>query len=166
MQQPQPHLEILSRNRVNRSTIIVAVIPVTLFSGVLIYALWSFLWLLAYGTLVLLSISFLYLVAIMVIEVRRRWLQSPFVYLEEHGVVDATTGRMYPLAIVAPVTVTEDRELSAVDKLIVHRSKVLTAYFDEGKGMHAIEKELGIPYNQVRDWCNAALALRAKQQQQ
>src|SRR2546429_6923256 len=113
MQQPQPHLEILSRNRVNRSTILVAVIPVTLFSGVLIYALWSFLWLLAYGALILLSISSLYLVARLAIDVRRRWLQSAFVYLEEHGAVDATTGRVYPLALPAPVItdVTEDEVL-------------------------------------------------------
>lgn len=64
----------------------------------------------------------------------------------------------------APVTVSELRELSAEDKEIIERSKVLSAHFDEGKGMHAIEKELGIPYNKVRDWCNTAKALRAQHQ--
>ena len=104
MQEQHPHVEVLSRNRVNRSTIIVAVIPVSLFSGVLIYAIWSFLWLLAYGALAMLSISALYLVAIIVIDVRRRWLHAPYLYVEEqNGVFNTETGRMHPLPLPAPV---------------------------------------------------------------
>jgi len=68
-----------------------------------------------------------------------------------------------PLQLAAPV-ITEMRELSAEDQDIIDRSRVLAAHFEQGKGMHAIEKELGIPYNKVRDWCNTATALRAKQQ--
>src|SRR5260221_4705736 len=67
------------------------------------------------------------------------------------------------LALPAPVTVTEERQLSAVDQDIIDRSRVLTAHFEQGKGMHAIEKELSIPYNKVRDWCNTATALRERQ---
>jgi len=64
----------------------------------------------------------------------------------------------------APVQVTElPASLSAKDQEIIDRSKVLAAHFEQGKGMHAIEKELGIPYNQVRDWCNTAKALRERQ---
>lgn len=103
-EQQQPHLEILSHNRVNRSTIIVAVIPVTIFSLVLVYAIWSFLWLLAYGAMALLSISGLYLVAILAIDVRRRWLHAPYIHVEEqNGMFNTKAGRMYPLALPPPV---------------------------------------------------------------
>jgi hypothetical protein len=57
----------------------------------------------------------------------------------------------------------EHQDLSTEDKDIIDRSRVLTAHFEEGKGMHAIEKELGISYNKVRDWCNTAKALRNQQ---
>ena len=53
--------------------------------------------------------------------------------------------------------------LSAEDKELIERSKVLALRYEQGMGMHAIEKELGIPYNKVRDWCNTADALRGKQ---
>ncbi|SRR6266567_889528 len=153
MQQPQPHLEILSRNRVNRSTIIVAVIPVTLFSGVLIYALWRFLLIIAITSLVLLLMSALYLVAILAIDVRRRWIQAHIIHLGEYGVVDATGWRMLPLALPAPV-ITEVIEEDEVLK----RSKILNLRA-KGRSLREIEDELKIPYNQVQKICAAATNL-------
>lgn len=150
MTEQQPHLEILSRNRVNRSTIIVAVIPVTLFSGVFIIAIWRFLWLLAYGALVFLSISFLYFVAIMAINVRQKWLHAPYLYVEEqNGVFNTSTGRMHPLALPAPIIteVTEDEALK--------RSKILNLRA-KGRSLREIEDELKIPYNQVQEICRKA----------
>jgi len=114
MSEQQPHLEILSRNRVNRSTIIVAVVPVTLFSGVLIYALWSFLRLIAYGVLALLSVGALYLIALAAIDVRRRWIAAHGIHLGEHGIVDAMGWRMLPLALPAPVITLPDERPSGM----------------------------------------------------
>ncbi len=54
----------------------------------------------------------------------------------------------------------EQQDLSAVDQMVVDRSKVLTLHFEEHMGMHAIADELKIPYNRVRDWVNIAEALR------
>src|SRR5205809_527604 len=124
MAEQPPHLEILSRNRVNRSTIVVAVIPVTIFSLVLVYALWSFLRLIAYGVLALLSIGFLYIVALLAIDIRRRWIAAHVIHLGEHGVIDATNWRMLPLAL-PPVKVTEekpviDRSQEEADILELH----------------------------------------------
>ncbi len=149
MQQSQPHLEILSRNRVNRSTILVAVIPVSLFSGVLIYALWSFLWLLAYGALVLLSISSLYLVLILAIDIYRRVLHARFIYNNEHGMVDAASGRVYPLALPAPSPVTVIEEKPEDEEL--NRAKVLL-FKDIGYSIQRIADETGIKPWKVQKW--------------
>ncbi|SRR6266705_1931818 len=54
----------------------------------------------------------------------------------------------------------EHQDLSAVDQMVIDRSKVLTLHFEEHMGMHAIADELKIPYNRVRDWVNIAEALR------
>jgi len=124
-----PHVEVLSRNRVSRSTIIVAVVPVTIFSLVLVYALWSFLFCIAVGTLSLLVILFVYVVARLVIDLKRRALHARFIPMLEHdGVFDAATSRMYPLALPAPVVVSEEkadeepvaRVRQALDVLEVH----------------------------------------------
>ncbi len=117
----EPHIEVLSRNRISRSTVILGVIPVTLFSGLLVFALWQFLFWIAIGVLALLSIGALYLIAIALIDVRRRWIHAHVVHLGEHGVVDAVSWRMLPLALPAPhVTVREDKETEAeLDKNII-----------------------------------------------
>src|SRR5215472_871208 len=114
MAEQQPHLEILSRNRLNRSpiTILVAVVPVTAFTGLIIYALIPFLWLIGYGMIALAAISFLYLVALLYFDIKRRALHAKVVHLGEYGALDAEQWRMLPLALPAPkVTVTpEDPE--------------------------------------------------------
>ncbi len=146
MHEQQPHLEILSRNRVNRSTIIVAIVPVTLFSLVLVYALWSFLFWIALGALSLLVILFVYVVARLVIDLKRRALHARFIPMLEHdGVFDAATSRMYPLALPAPVVVTEEkadeepvaRVRQALDVLEVHShgvgiKSIAASYKDSG----------------------------------
>ena len=124
-----PHVEVLSRNRISRSTVVVAIVPVTIFSLVLVYALWGFLFWIAVGALSLLVILFVYVVARLVIDLKRRALHARFIPMLEHdGVFDAATSRMYPLALPAPVVVSEEkaeeepvaRVRQALDVLEVH----------------------------------------------
>jgi len=166
MAEQQPRVEVFSRNKVSRSRIsfIAVAIPMTAISGLIVYALLPFILIIGYGLLALATIGALYLVALLGVDIYKRLLYAKIVHLGEHGAIDAQQWRMLPLAL-SPVSVTEvPGELSAEDKEIIQRSKVLAAHFIEGKGMHAIEKELGIPYNKVRDWCNTANALRTRQQ--
>jgi len=141
----EPHLEILSRNRVSRSTIIVAIIPTTIFSLVLVYALWSFLWWIAIGMLALAALGALYLIAVAAIDVRRRWIHSRYIHLGEHGVVDAPLGRMYPLAlpetVITEASQTEEEPVArvrqALDVLEVHShgvgiKSIAASYKDSG----------------------------------
>jgi asparagine N-glycosylation enzyme membrane subunit Stt3 len=99
-----PHIEVLSHNKVNRSTIIVAVVPVTIFSLLLAYALWRFLFYIALMALLLAAIGTLYLIALAVIDVRRRWLHAKVIHLGEHGALDAAAWRTIPLALPEPST--------------------------------------------------------------
>jgi len=124
-----PHVEVLSRNRISRSTVVVAIVPVTIFSLVMVYALWSFLFWIAIGALSLLALLFVYVVARLVIDLKRRALHARFIPMLEHdGVFDAATSRMYPLALPAPVVVSEEkaeeepvaRVRQALDVLEVH----------------------------------------------
>ncbi len=117
-----PHVEVLSRNRISRSTVVVAIVPVTIF-------LWGFLFWIAVGALSLLVILFVYVVARLVIDLKRRALHARFIPMLEHdGVFDAATSRMYPLALPAPVVVSEEkaeeepvaRVRQALDVLEVH----------------------------------------------
>ena len=118
----EPHIEVLSRNRISRSTVILGVIPVTLFSGLLVFALWQFLFWIAIGVLALLSIGALYLVVRLGIDIYQRWLHAPYIHVsEQNGMFNTKAGRMYPLALPAPrVTVHEDKETEAeLDKNII-----------------------------------------------
>jgi len=112
MSEQQPHLEILSRNRVSRSTIVVTIVPISVFSGLAAIALWPYLAFIGYGLLTLSVLGACYLIAIAAIDVRRRWIHAHVIHLGEHGVIDALSWRMLPLALPAPhVTVTpEDPE--------------------------------------------------------
>ncbi len=127
MSEQIPHVEVLSRNRVSRSTIIVAVVPVTIFSLVLVYALWSYLWWIAIGVLALLTIGALYLVALLAIDIYRRLLHARIVHLGEHGALDAANWRMLPLALpapsIAPVSVTEEKPTAGELEVLTLLSK-------------------------------------------
>ncbi len=144
-----PHVEVLSRNRVSRSTIIVAVVPVTIFSLVLVYALWSFLWWIAIGVLALLVILFVYVVVRLVIDLKRRALHARFIPMLEHdGVFDAATSRMYPLALPAPVVVTEEKADEEPVARVRQALDVLEAH-SQGIGIKSIAasyKESGDTY--------------------
>ena len=131
MPEQQPHVEVLSRNKLNRSPVLI--MPVTIFSlvgGVLFaLALWRFLFWIGVGFLTFLVILFVYVVARLVIDLKRRALHARFIPMLEHdGVFDAATSRMYPLALPAPVVVSEEkaeeepvaRVRQALDVLEVH----------------------------------------------
>ncbi|SRR6266487_738571 len=126
MAEQQPHLEILSRNRINRSTIVIAIVPVSIFSGLAAIALWPFLTWIAYGLLAVLSGCILFLAVLAVIEVRRRWLHAPYIHVDEqNGMFDTSTGRMFPLQLPPPLITEEkeepvDRIKQALDVLEVH----------------------------------------------
>jgi hypothetical protein len=134
----EPHVEVFSRNRVSRSQIsfVAVTIPVLALTGLGIYALLPFLWLIGYGMMALAAISFLYLVALLAIDIRRRWIEASFIHLSEHGVVDTQQGRMWPL-LPAPVQVSEvkdstvDRIKQALDILELHK---------HGSGIRTIAK--------------------------
>ncbi len=164
MNEQQPHLEILSRNRVNRSTIIVAVIPVSLFSGALIYAIWPFLTWIAIGVLTLAVICALYLVALLAIDVRRRWIHAHVIHLGEYGVVDAMGWRMLPLELSPPQTIITEQPNKDDDEL--SRSKALL-YHDIGWSIQRIAKEIDVKPWRVQQWTSAyEQAKEAKKQQQ
>jgi len=156
MSEQAPHVEVFSRNRISRSTVILGVIPVTLFSGVLIFALWQFLFWIAIGVLVLLTIGALYLIAIAAIDIRRRWIHAHVVHLGEHGVVDALGWRMLPLALPPPVVVSEEKE----EDEDMQRAKVLTCY-DIGMHLKDIEKSTGVKYWKVQKWTSEYAAKKA-----
>ena len=164
MEGSQPHLEILSRNRINRSTIIVAIIPTTIFSLVLVYALWDFLTWVAYGVLALLSIGALYLIAILVIDVRRRWIAAHVIHLGEYGVVDASNWRMLPLALPPPqITVTEQPNEDD-DEVLLAKVRL---FHDVGYSIQRIATETGLKPWKVQKWtADYEKAKKAKQQRQ
>jgi hypothetical protein len=142
----QPHLEILSRNRVNRSTIIVTIVPVSVFSGLAAIALWPFLTWIAYGLLAVLLGCVLFLAALAVIEVRRRWIHAHIVHLGEHGVVDALGWRMLPLALPAPVKVIEEKP---------DMTEQILFQFEHGCSYRNIAESLGVSKHQVEKTINA-----------
>src|SRR5207247_9455046 len=94
------------------------------------------------GVLALLSIGFLYIVALLAIDIRRRWIAAHVIHLGEHGVIDATNWRMLPLAL-PPVKVTEekpviDRSQEEADILELHAhgsgfKSIAQAYKDAGQ---------------------------------
>jgi hypothetical protein len=145
MSEQTPHLEILSRNRINRSTIIVTIIPVSVGSLLAAIALWPFLAWIAYGLLAVLSGCVLFLAALALIEVRRRWIHAHIIHLSEHGVVDALGWRMLPLMLPQPhVSVSEaGRDTRDLEKEI----RDLAA---GGRSYRDIAKDLGISFYQVQ----------------
>jgi hypothetical protein len=145
MSEQQPHVEVFSRNRISRSTVILGVVPVTIFSLVLAYALWAFLWWIAVGVLALLAIGALYLVAIALIDVRRRWLHAPYLPVSPHGEIDTASGRQFPLALPAPrTTVTEEKEAEAkLDKDII-------ALWNGGRNYRDIAADLKTNFSRVQ----------------
>jgi hypothetical protein len=83
-------------------------------------------------------------VAIALIDVRRRWIHAHVVHLGEHGVVDAVSWRMLPLALPSPhVTVSEAKDTRDLEKEI----RDLAA---GGRGYRDIAKDLGISFYQVQ----------------
>lgn len=133
----QPHLEILSHNRVNRSTIIIGVIPVTAITVVFVAAVWPFLSWIAYGSLSLLGLAALYLVTRGFLDVRRRWLQDAIVHASEHGLFNVASWEHLPALPAPSVQVSEvkddpvDRVKQALDILEMH---------SEGSGYRSIAK--------------------------
>jgi len=158
MSEQSPHVEVFSRNRISRSTIILGVIPVTLFSGVLIYALWQFLLWIAIGMLALLSIGALYLTLVLAIDVRRRWLHAHVIHLGEYGALDAQQWRMLPLALPPPV-ITEEKSAPVIDRS-QEEADILEMHTVHGIGFKSIAqayKDGGNPYwteYRVRQLCN------------
>ncbi len=147
MSEQAPHVEVFSRNKVNRSRIsfFVVLIPVTVLTGLVAYALLPFLWLIGDGVMVLAAIGFVYLVALLYIDIKRRALHAKVVHLGEHGAIDAEQWRMFPLALPAPVVVTEEkadeepvaRVRQALDVLEVHShgvgiKSIAASYKDSG----------------------------------
>jgi len=159
MSEQAPHVEVFSRNKVNRSRIsfFVVLIPVTVLTGLVAYALLPFLWLIGDGVMVLAAIGFVYLVALLYIDIKRRALHAKVVHLGEHGALDAEQWRMLPLALPPPViteVITEDE--------VLKRSKILNLRA-KGRSLREIEDELHIPYNQVQKICAAATNLVIEQ---
>jgi hypothetical protein len=166
MPNEQPHVEVLSRNR--NSTIVVALVPVTIFSAIVAYSIWPWVWVIPYLIAGILALSVLYGVARGYVDVRRRWFESHIIQASEHGAINMATWQHLggkPLQLPAPIITEEPNVLSPEDKEIIQRSEVLTMYLDQEKGMHAIADETSIPYQKVRDWCNTAKRLRAKTDQ-
>jgi len=109
-------------------------------------ALWHFLFWIAVGVLTLLVILFVYVVARLVLDLKRRALHARFIPILEHdGVFDAATSRMYPLALPAPVVVSSGsadeepvaRVRQALDVLEVHShgvgiKSIAASYKDSG----------------------------------
>jgi len=158
--EPQSHLEILSRNRVNRSTILVAAIPVSAFTGMLAYGLWKFLAVITIGALILLALTALcamcglaYLVGRWYIDLRTRYFRSTYIYLEEHGVVDAMTGRIYPLALPEPVIPGEQKPDLAAQ---IHFKNA------QGDSYRTIAKALGVTKYEVEKTINVHRDSQAK----
>jgi len=154
-EQQQPHLEVFSRNRISHSTVILGVVPVTLFSGMLIYALWQFLFWIAIGVLVLLLVGALYLVALLFVDIYQRWLHAPYIHVsEQNGMFNTKAGRMYPLALPPPIVVTEEEDED------MQRAKVLLCY-DTGMHLKEIEKTTGVKYWKIQKWTSEYAAKKA-----
>ncbi len=176
----EQHTEILSRNRLSHNTIVVAIVPVLAISIVMIIAviphlaeIWLMIEAIAF-TLTLCAIAVLVIGAIYIahrLRIRSQYLdrQARFFTWSDGAAWINDAGELVHLSaaheqakLPAPKTIiTELHNLSPEDKEEIDRSKVLTAYFNQNKGMHAIEKELGISYPKVRNWINTALALRS-----
>ena len=181
MSNEQQHTEIFSRNRLSHNTIIVAVVPVLAVSVVFVVAVLPHLaeiWLMVEAiaftlTLCLMAVLVIasaYVIHRFRISSQRHDRQARFFTWEAGAAWINDAGELVNLSAIheqaklpAPKTiVAEMHELSPDDKEEIDRSKVLTAYFQQGKGMHAIERELNISYPKVRAWVNTALALRSK----
>ena len=73
-EQQQPTVNVLSGNKVNRSTFIVAFVPTIIFSGVVVYAIWPFIWIIPYLIGGLLCFAIWWLWQVVRIDLRRREL--------------------------------------------------------------------------------------------
>ena len=178
---------IFSGNRIgSHNVIIVAVIPVLAITSLGIIALWPFLgeiglvllWLLAIAGIGLAlvitgaAIGACYLIRTHVQHKDRQarlftW-EAGAAWIADDGSIIHLSAEHEQAKLPCPrLTAIEEveNELSPEDKEIVNRSKVLTMFLDQEKGMHAIADETGIPYQKVRDWCNTAKRLRAKADQ-
>src|SRR5260221_4114879 len=129
MNEQQPHVEVFSRNRVSHSRITLFIaIPVVALSGFACYALLPFIVMIGYGLLALATSGVLSLVAVLALDVYRRFLHAPYLQVSPNGEIDTALGRMYPLALPAPIVVTEEkadeepvaRVRQALDVLEVH----------------------------------------------
>ena len=164
MNEQQPHLEILSHNRVNRSTIIIGVIPVTAVTVIFVAAVWPFLSWIAYGSLFLLAVFSLYICARLYLDLLRRRYEMRYVAANEHGHFDLDTWRHLPALPPPSVQVSEVSELQPVDPDdpdLIERSKVLNMR-EDGATLQEIVDVLGVPYWKVQRYCIAAVNLEIK----
>ena len=143
----QPHLEILSHNKVNRSTIIIGVIPVTAVTVIFVAAVWPFLSWIAYGSLGLLVLAALYLAGRAYIDLRQRWYHAAIVHASEHGIINMATWQHLPALPEPSVTVTEEPGEPTLD-LVAQSADVIDLH-RQGTGYEAISKlykGVGIEY--------------------
>jgi hypothetical protein len=157
----QPHLEILSRNKVNRSTIIVAVVPVLAVSVVFIAAIWPhlaeiglmlelLLLILVCCLAVLLVVGAIWVICAARIELRRRDLQSRVInagdvvaLFDASGSLTVHLSAQHEMAKLLPAPKVEIREEQSVDD-------VVKELYDHGSSEETIASSLGITRHKVR----------------
>jgi hypothetical protein len=158
LSEQQPHVvEVFSRNKVSRSQIsfVAVTIPVLALTGLAVYALLPFIELVAYGILGVLCGCAMFLGALGVLYVRRRWIHDAIVPLSEFGDYHEDRGELLhrpPLAFPATAQVTAvDRSKEERDILDLHA---------HGSGFKAIAqayKDIGNSYwteYRIRQLCN------------
>ena len=181
----QPLVSIGSHNRINHSVVVVAIVPIFAIVIFLFIAAWPFLsqiGLMLYWLAITCGICVGVLAAsgcIFLIHMMRehflakkteREIQSRMIaygdvvaWLDDQGQLYHLSAQHEAARLPAPRMI-EVAEQKRGDTEEIERSKVLTLR-QQGMGLHAIEKELGVPYNRVRDYCNAMEELQSKARQ-
>ncbi len=179
---------VFSHNRINRSVVVVAIVPVFAVVIFLFIAAWPYLsqiglmlyWLaIICGTCIAALATFgaIYGCKLMrehyLAKKTQREIQSRMIaygdvvaWIDDSGQIWHLSAQHEQAKLPSPRIVegTEQKggELSPEDAEVVDRSKVLTLYLEENVGMHKIADDLHIPYHKVRDWCNTAMKLRSQ----
>jgi hypothetical protein len=144
MSEQSPHVvEVFSRNKVSRSQIsfVAVTIPVLALTGLAVYALLPVVWLLTYGILAVLCLSAMFLGALGVLYVRRRWIHDAIVPLSEFGDYHEDRGELLhrqPLALPAPVQVSEVKDAEPVDR--IKQALDILELHTHGSGIRTIAK--------------------------
>jgi len=159
MSNEQPHVEVLSRNRINRSTIIVA-LPFTIAGAAVLVMtvlphlgiIWLMIEFVAAVAAIVASAYALRLIAGWYIELREQWFKSRTMPATEHGIFDLERRQHLP-ALPAPSVQVSEVAGSSAEKQEPAWHDIVNRHFHQGQTYQEIEAATGMKKWKVQEIC-------------